>query len=124
MRSALIALTVATAACGVEASEDPYVTSAAGLCEAAGAADRSDFGQAEETFYDTVHQPLHDLAAAVAQVDRAIAAVLLEAKESVESGFDNDDPGLAGSLQRLVAATDDALRSTGHRGVPCAADSS
>lgn len=48
-----------------------------------------------------------------------LAGHLLEAKESVESGFDNDGAGLAESLQALVEAADAALMATGHDSMPC-----
>jgi len=104
--------------CSGSGGDDPYRSAGSGLCEAAGKAEAGDTAGAEELFYDIVHQPLHDLAAATSEVDRALAGRLLEAKEAVESGLDTDQ--VDGDLfQALLAAADEALVTTGHDGVPC-----
>lgn len=83
--------------------------------------ERGEVDLAREEFHDTVHQPLHDLAAETSDVDRTVAAALLEAKESIESGFASDDgPMLKATIDELVVAVDEALRATGHRSLPCA----
>jgi hypothetical protein len=106
--------------CGGSDGDDPYRSVASGLCEAAMKAEAGDTAGAEEVFYDIVHQPLHDLAAATSEVDRALAARLLEAKEAVESGLDTDQADVGEVFQALVAAAGEALVTTGHDGVPCA----
>lgn len=105
--------------CGGSDGDAPYRSMGSGLCEAAMKAEAGDTAGAEEVFYDIVHQPLHDLAAATSEVDRALAARLLEAKEAVESGLDTDQTEVGDVFQALVAAADDALVTTGHDGVPC-----
>ncbi len=49
---------------------------------------------ARRLFFDRAHQPIHQLASATSEVDRAASAKLLEAKRVVED--DLDDPGAAG----------------------------
>jgi len=83
-------------------------------------AEMGDIDAAGDEFYDTAHQPLHDLAAEVAEVDREVAARLLEAKEAVESDLDTRPSGLGESFQVLVSATNEALTATGHSPMPCA----
>ncbi|MGH2698818.1 MAG: hypothetical protein ACRDJL_06420 [Actinomycetota bacterium] len=79
------------------------------LCEAQEAAGR-DFGQARMVFFDRAHNPLHDIAAAVGEIDRSSAARLLEAKQAVEADFERmAGPELASDLGGLVAETRDAL---------------
>ncbi|MGH8872993.1 MAG: hypothetical protein ACRDWS_13585 [Acidimicrobiia bacterium] len=121
MGTTLIALVITTAACGGGSNPtDAYQTAASGLCEASSKAEMGDVDGAGEEFYDTAHQPLHDLAAEVTEVDRGIAARLLEAKEAVESGLDTRQSGLGEYFQALVAAADEALTATGHNPMPCA----
>jgi hypothetical protein len=92
------------------------------LCEASAAAGNGEFELARQIFYDTAHRPLHDLAADTAIVDRVVAGRLLEAKESVEFGLDNEGPSLADSFRTLLGAADEALRAIGHDPVPCPPD--
>jgi hypothetical protein len=89
------------------------------LCEASTKADKGDVDGAGKEFYDTAHQPLHDLAAEVSDVDRAVAARLLEAKEAVESSLEGDQSELGDSFHSLIAAADQALTATGHSQTPC-----
>lgn len=105
--------------CGGSGGDDPYRSVGPGLCEAAMKAEAGDMAGAEEVFYDIVHQALHDLAAATSEVDRELAARLLEAKESVESGLDTDQADIGDVFQALVAAAGEALVTTGHDGLPC-----
>jgi hypothetical protein len=103
---------------------DPYGTAATALCDAAGHARAADADAADTVFYDLVHQPLHDLAVEAAESDRAVAASLLEAKEAVESSLGDADPAsVSDDFEQLVAATDQALATTSHPGVPCATTS-
>jgi hypothetical protein len=107
------------AGCG-SGGDDPYLAAGSGLCEAAMKAEIGDAAGAETVFYDTVHQPLHDLAAEVSEANRAVAARLLEAKEAVESALDTGQPDTADAWQTLVVATDEALVATGHDRLSCA----
>lgn len=116
----LIAVASTATACGGgSTSDDPYRFAASGLCEASARAAEGDFDGAEDEFYDTVHQPLHELAAELSGVDREIAARLLEAKEAVESGLDGSGSGLGDAFGVLVAATDEALTATGYDPISC-----
>jgi len=117
---AVVALVSSTTACRGESNpDDPYLLAASGLCEASMRADMGDLDGAGVEFYDTAHQPLHDLAAEVSDVDRAVAARLLEAKEAVEYGLDGDQSELGDAFQSLVSAADQALSATGHSPMPC-----
>lgn len=122
---ALLVLVTGVTACGGGSDQsDGYQSAASGLCEASAGVDDGDIEGAESQFYDAVHQPLHDLAAEVSEVDRVIAARLLEAKEAVESGFDGEPAGLGGALRSLVSAVDESLTAIGHDLLPCASDNS
>jgi len=70
---------------------------------------------ARELFFSQVHSPLHLIAQAAQNVDRSVAARMLEAKNDVESVFNSamspDDAGAA--LDRLLPSTAEALRSVG-----------
>ena len=121
MATILIAVMSSAAACGGDSNPTgPYQAAALGLCEASMKAETNDVDAAGVEFYDTAHQPLHDLAAEVAEVDRALAARLLEAKEAVESGLETRETELGESFRALVAAADEALTATGHSPSPCA----
>lgn len=115
-----VALAVlATAACG----RDDNATSAAtvrsydrlyqGLCAVRASAAQPD--AARQAFFDRAHQPIHELATAVAREDRAVAARLLETKQAVERDLDGGSAGLAGDLDRLLDATRRAIAATGQR---------
>jgi hypothetical protein len=120
---ALLALVTGVTACGGGSDRsDGYRSAASGLCEASAGVDDGDIEGAESRFYDTVHQPLHDLAAEVSEVDRVIAARLLEAKEAVESRFDTDPAGLGEALRSLESAVDESLTAIGHDLLPCTSD--
>ncbi len=122
--SAVMFLALIFTSCGDGGTaDDPYSPAAAGLCEATAETQAGNGDEARRLFYDIVHQPLHDLAAEIAQVDRTLAARLLEAKESVEFALDNDRAALAESFQVLVGAADAAMAATGHNPVPCLATS-
>lgn len=85
----------------------------AALCTALDAALVGDVDAARAAFD---HGPLHDLADAAIDVDRATAARLLEAKEAVESDLANmtrPTGDLADDLRTLVDATIAALTATG-----------
>ena len=72
-----------------EASLEPDVTTAAGVCDAAGAADAV---ESRAVFFDRAHDGLHDLADRAADVDRTIAGELLRDKEQVERLLDGSTP--------------------------------
>lgn len=86
-----------------------------GLCQAGDAAGHGDAAGARAVFFDRSHQPLHELAAAAQERDRASAARLLEAKERVESGLDKGSPTLADDLDALAVATGRAMAVAGSR---------
>ena len=72
---------------------------------------RGEVERAEATFDDEVHETLHELAHAVEEVDREVAAALLVAKAKVEAGF--AQPAVQASAQRrAVAALVDEMRET------------
>lgn len=120
---ALLVLVTGVTACGWGSDQsDGYQSAASGLCEASAEVDDGDIEGAESQFYDTVHQPLHDLAAEVSEVDRVIAARLLEAKEAVESRFETDSAGLGEAFRSLVSAVNESLTAIGHDSPPCTAD--
>lgn len=83
----------ATISVGGEAVAVTVLTDAVGaLCEAREQALGGNQPAARATFFDRSHDPMHTLARALEDVDRADAARLLEAKEQVEGDF--DDPAV------------------------------
>jgi hypothetical protein len=66
-----------------------------------------------DTFFDRVHQPLHELAADAARADRAAAARLLESKQALERDLAGDASLLPTDLDRLLEATRRAIAATG-----------
>lgn len=115
----VVVFLTAAACSGGSDTADPYRLASSGLCQVSTAAESSDIADAEEVFYDIVHQPLHDLAAETTEADRAVAARLLEAKEAVESAFDTQSD-LTEAIRALITATGEALATTGHDPLPCA----
>lgn len=90
-----------------------YVGVVTGLCEAAAAA-ATEPEDAERIFQDQVHVPLHELAAEVGEADRAVAARLLEAKDSVESALEAPPiraDALEDDLSELLDATIAGVRT-------------
>lgn len=84
-----------------------YVSLVTGLCEARRVASVEP-EERERLFTDEVHVPLHDLAAAVEEEDRAAAATLLEMKQAVESdlaGEPVEGETLEAHLDELLEAT-------------------
>lgn len=86
----------------------------AALCEAAAAPDA-----ARRLFFDRSHEPLHTVAKALEDVDRASAAQLLQAKEKVESALPNPPAGLPDDLRRLAAVYRDSLGRLAITAPPC-----
>lgn len=112
---------VMLAACGSDSDAstepDPFSAAGTGLCQAADAADRPT--EARQVFFDTVHQPLHELAAQTGSTDRSVAADLLEAKQHVEAAFGDDGSSLPGALDELVETTNAALRTLDRPELAC-----
>lgn len=83
----------------------------------------TDVEQAADLFYGRVHSPLHDIARAAGEVDRAAAARLLEAKNDVERALNESaaGPGTTAALDRLLPRTAQALRSIGVTPSTCSA---
>lgn len=83
------------------------------LCAVLNAASAGEIDVARSTFD---HGPLHTLAATVTDIDRSVAARLLEAKEAVESDLAEpvpDGTALVTDLESLLSATADAIVATG-----------
>lgn len=74
---------------------------------------RADLEEARDLFYGRVHSPLHEIARAAGEVDRTVAARLLEAKNDVEAAFNRRASGsqTAEAVGRLLPQTEQALRS-------------
>lgn len=116
---------VSLAACGTQpgATADVPVPgglgdASAGLCNALAAL--PDVTEAERTFTNQAHEPLHALAADD-RLDRTMAAAVLEAMEGLESDFADDaDVGtLSVRLQALKDATDAGLQAIGEELPAC-----
>jgi hypothetical protein len=77
---------------------------------------------AEARFFDRSHTTLHLIARAVEDVDRSLAARLLEAKQKVEADFSGLASGdrVADDLARLVDVTGDGLDRLAVPLPPCA----
>ncbi|MEW6475414.1 MAG: hypothetical protein AB1679_24425 [Actinomycetota bacterium] len=86
------------------------LTVAAGLCESAAQAP-TDVEAAEKTFNGRSHDGLHLIARGLEQIDRAAAAVLLEAKQKVEGDFSRSAAGaqVATDLRHLHEVTVSSL---------------
>lgn len=103
---------VALAVTAGDGSDDEASPSAAtavhgGLCRALQAAEAGDREAARAAFFDRSHDGLHDLAARAAEIDRSLAADLLEAKHQVEAHLDGHEDGsdLAPDVRALAAVT-------------------
>ncbi len=128
LRRAAAALTLAVlaVACGDDAGDDaitvagqpvavaPLVDAHAALCQAAAEPDA-----ARRHFFDRAHEPLHTVARALEDVDRAQAAQLLQAKEKVESELPNPPASLPDDLRRLAAVYRDGLGRLAITAPPC-----
>lgn len=77
---------------------------------------------AEARFFDRSHETLHLIARALEDVDRALAARLLEAKQKVESDFSGLASGerVADDLDRLVEVSGAGLDRLAVPVPPCA----
>ncbi|HEV2071778.1 MAG TPA: hypothetical protein VGR26_18490 [Acidimicrobiales bacterium] len=113
----LVVLATVSAACGggdqgPDQSTGRYGNTHQALCQASEAARRGDAEAAERVFFDRAHQPLHQLAAEVSDIDRTVAARLHEAKAATEAGLNGDDN--AEALARLTDATRASLEAIDH----------
>ena len=89
---------------------NPYF---AGLCDVLDAVRSGDLATARSTFD---HGPLHELADTVIDIDRSVAARLLEAKEAVEADLADDQIAvdqIAADLLTLTNATRTAYTAAG-----------
>jgi hypothetical protein len=127
-RAAVLALAVLATACAGNGDADdrtitvagqpvavaPLVDAHAALCQAAAEPDA-----ARRHFFDRAHEPLHTVARALEDVDRARAAQLLQAKERVESELQNPPPTLPDDLRRLAGVYRDGLGRLAITAPPC-----
>jgi len=91
---------------GAEASPLP------GVCDALVAARSGNVEDARAVFFDDAHDGLHDLASRSADVDRAVTADLLRAKERIEALMDSSSASdLQSALAELANATGAAART-------------
>ena len=99
---------------GAPLTEKQLQEALAALCRTRGLAENRP-GEARQLFYERVHSPLHVIAAGAGDRDRQVAARMLEAKNDVEQAFAKDPPAAATvpALDRLMASTEQALRSVG-----------
>ena len=130
MRGAvLVALLMLAAACGGSSDDDArrtitvdgrpvavdsLVDAHVALCEAA-----ADPTRARTLFFDRSHDTLHTVARALDDVDRAQAAQLLEAKETVESELGKSTAGRPDDLFRLADVYRAALGRLAIAAPPC-----
>ncbi len=115
-----LAVLIAAAACGSDSQApsgtSPYTALYQGLCQTHAEATHPD--AARRTFFDRIHQSLHELAAETAASDRAAAARLLEAKEAVEPDFAGEPscaPSRPGPAPRGHPAGDSSHREADTR---------
>lgn len=80
------------------------------LCAATEAAADGDSDAASAIFADRAHEPLHNLAAAVAERDRGVAGRLLETKQGVEARLEQGRPT---TFDELIAAAREAAGVVG-----------
>lgn len=98
---------------GQEFTEDELTGAMAAMCTARNEVEMPD--QAQVTFLDRAHLPLHVIGAAVADEDRALSARLLEIKQGVEEEFAGkaDPDELEEGLNDLIEVTAEALTVLG-----------
>lgn len=107
---------LAIAATGGDDSDAPpvgaQVSPLSGVCDALVAARSGDAEDARAVFFDDAHDGLHDLASRTAEVDRAVTADLLRAKERIEALMDSSSVAdLQSGLADLADATGAAART-------------
>lgn len=119
-----VAVTALLAACGDAGGEPPPAADrtaddvggdaiVAALCEAERTTDAE---EARRLFLSEVHAPLHDLARDVGEVDRQVAARLLESKQRVEAVV--EDGNVAEITEAMSSLTDATLESYETLGTP------
>ena len=86
----------------------------AALCEAAFTPD-----SARALFFDRSHEALHTVARGLEEVDRAQAAMLLQAKESVESELGSQSRNVTNLLLRLADVYRTSLGRLAIEAPPC-----
>lgn len=135
-RPAALALTMLAAlgasSCGDDDGYEPPATTAvatvtaaqladatAALCEAEALARDGDLAAAETAFFDSAHQFVHELAAAVEREGSAPASALLIAKARTEAAFSENRADAAETLAQLRAETERAARDIGMEAPPC-----
>lgn len=102
--SLLVAVTLGLAACLGAATQPDLVTT---LCAAIDQAAAGNAEAAADTFEVDAHTPLHELADALAALDRTATARLLEAKYALESSIRGGTMAPAPLVhQRLLVLTD------------------
>lgn len=96
---------------GQEFEEEELQDAVTAICTARNEAP-TDPDAAEVAFLDRAHIPLHVIAAAVEDEDRALAGRLLEAKQAVEEEFagKTDPDELTEGFEELLVVTVEALK--------------
>ena len=91
-----------------------------GLCESRATVERN-FPAARDVFFDQAHDELHVIAAAVEEVDRQVAARLLEAMSLLETDFIQqlETDRTVADLDGLIEATGAGLRRIGLAASAC-----
>lgn len=104
---AVAALAALLAGCGGgDEGTSTYARAHAGLCAAAAEVRTGSALDARATFLNRSHSDLHQLAAELAEKDRAVAARLLTQKQAVEAGpWVDADPAQAERLLALARTT-------------------
>jgi hypothetical protein len=102
--------------------EASYRFAVDGLCLAQQSAAGGEVDQARTVFQDQAHSPLHDIAAAVEERNRAVAGDLLVAMQRVESDFGSSPRAgkLSSDLTTLIDVTGSALDELGIASGGCA----
>jgi hypothetical protein len=101
---------------GRSGTDRPSAGLAEGLGRAQERAGAGDEAGALRQLLDRAHDPLHRLAAEAAEADRATAARLLAAKQSVERGLAEGTARVADDLGRLEVAARAARAACGRGG--------
>lgn len=87
--------------------DDRYAHAVDGLCDSRQDLADGNVAPATESFFDSAHAPLHEIADRLSDRDRAAAADLLEAKQAFEAGIEANEGSvsLSRGLDRLIIAT-------------------
>ena len=95
-----------------------YTRAFGALCESSELAERGDLRRAQGVFVSRSHLALHELAAEASDVDRSVAAALLEAKAEVEATLPLKDSDSPRALDDLIAATAAAMQTVTDAAAP------